>query len=75
VFKTNIKQHFVKYIEDYINAVWRKDELFEKIKKLRKTKHKHEPAIKKLVCILHHIKSDILNVEGESMSSDPNYHA
>jgi len=75
VFETNIKQHFVEYVEAYVNAFWRKDELIEKIKKLRETKHERESAIKKLVHTLRHVKSDILNVGGESMSSYPSYHA
>ncbi len=35
-FENNIKEHFVEYVESYVNAVWQKDYLVQRIRATRK---------------------------------------
>ena len=46
VFENNINQHFVDYVESYVNAVWQKDFLVKKIKKIKKrSRSRHQKAV------------------------------
>ena len=74
VFNTNIKQHFVEYVESYVNAIWQRDFLIEKIKKIKKTKTARDESIRKLTRTLRKIKNDLLDVDGSAIQSHASYH-
>lgn len=74
MYENNIKQHYVEYVEKYINVVWKKKIIIEKIRRLRKTKKAREEGIAKLCTQLRRIKKDLLNVEDETFKSKSFYH-
>ena len=75
-FENNIKQHFVEYVESYVNSVWEKDYLVERIRATRKTKRERESAVRKLFATLRLLKQDLLNVgQDEVFKSHHSYHA
>ena len=75
VFETNIKQHFVEYVEAFVNSVWQKDFLVERIRKTRKTEREQEAGVKKLYTTLRHLKNDLLSVGSEIVQSHQSYHS
>jgi hypothetical protein len=74
VYETNIKQHFVEYLERYVNVVWKKKFMIEKIRKIKKTKVEKESSINQLNNQLRKIKNDLLNVEDDKFKSKSFYH-
>lgn len=75
VYETNIKSHFVEYVERYVNVMWKKQFLTQKIKsKMTLTKKEKESKIRKLNSELRKIKNDILNVETTEYKSHSSYH-
>ena len=74
MYENNIKLHYVDYLERYVNTVWKKDYLIEKIRKIKKTKTDRETAIRQLCNRLRRIKKDLLNVEDTNYKSDKSYH-
>jgi hypothetical protein len=74
MYENNIKLHYVDYLERYVNTVWKKDYLIEKIRKIKKTKSDRETAIRQLCNRLRRIKKDLLNVEDTNYKSDKSYH-
>lgn len=74
MYENNIKQHYIEYVERYVNVMWKKDLMIEKIKKLKKTKKDRYSAIKKLCNQLRKIKNDILNIENDKYKSHSSYH-
>jgi hypothetical protein len=74
VYETNIKQHYVEYIERYVNILWKKKFLIEKIRKLKKTKNEKDNGVNKLNNQLRIIKNDLLNVENTNYKSKDFYH-
>jgi hypothetical protein len=74
VVETNIKQHFVEYVEAYVNCAWKKDFLVEKIRRMKNTKREREAGIRKLCTTLRHLKNDLLNVGSEPYQSHESYH-
>lgn len=75
VFETNVKMHFVEYVEAYVNAAWQKDFLIDRIRRTRATKADREAGVRKLVATLRRIKNDLLNVGSEPFQSHVSYHA
>ena len=75
-FETNIKQNFVRYVERFVNGYWDK---FEQIRRFRAdpnlTPSGKRVAIENLVSNLRKVKEDLLNVQGEDLTSPQNYHA
>lgn len=65
LFETNIKQHYVEYVELYVKVVWQKQDLIARIRRTRKTKKDREAAVRKLVATLRNLKIDLLNVVDE----------
>lgn len=61
MYENNIKQHFVEYVERYVNVVWRKKELVGFIKKKYKTPKTRQERINKMCSTMRKIKNDILN--------------
>ena len=74
VFENNIKQHYVEYVEAYVNLVWHKRHLIELIRHRCKTKGDRERAVRKLSSTLRCIKTDLLNVGNETLTSHTSYH-
>ena len=74
MYENNIILHYVDYLERYVNTVWKKDYLIEKIRKIKKTKSDRETAIRQLCNRLRRIKKDLLNVEDTNYKSDKSYH-
>lgn len=60
MYENNIKQHFIEYIERYVNVVWRKKEMIFFINKIFKTTKARNCAKYKLNTQLRHIKEDII---------------
>ena len=74
VYENNIKNHYVEYVERYVNIVWQKKFLIEKICKIKKTKQERDSAINALNIELRKIKNDLLNVENQQYKSKSFYH-
>ncbi len=66
MYENNIKVHFVEYIERYVNVVWKKKMLIEKVRKLKKSKKERDAGIYSLCKDLRTIKTDILTGELKS---------
>jgi len=74
MYENNIKLHFVEYIERFVNVIWKKKLIIEKIKKIYKTKKEQDDKINKLCNELRKIKNDILNISDEKYKSKSFYH-
>ena len=66
----------MEYVERYVNVMWKKQFLTQKIKsKTTLTKKEKETKIRKLSSELRKIKNDILNVETTEYKSHSSYHS
>lgn len=74
MYENNIKQHYVEYVERYVNIVWRKKEIVRLIRKVKKTKRERITSIYKLCSQLRKIKNDLLNVSDNEYGSNKIYH-
>lgn len=74
MYENNIQLHYVDYVERYVNVVWKKKFITEKIRKLGKTKVERETRIRALCSELRKIKNDLLNVDTTVLTSKPYYH-
>jgi hypothetical protein len=74
MYENNIQNHYVEYIERYVNVIWKKQFITEKIRKLSKTKKEREDRIRNLCNELRKIKNDILNVDTTEFKSKSFYH-
>lgn len=74
MFDNNIKQHYIEYIERFINVVWKKKFMIEKIRKLKITKKERKFRISQLCSELRKIKTDVLNVIDTDYKSKWFYH-
>jgi len=63
MYENNIQFHYVDYVERYVNVVWKKKMMVEKIKKIFKTKRERTEKIRTLEKELRKIKNDLLNVD------------
>ena len=75
MYENNIQLHYVDYVERFVNVVWKKKILTEKIRKLYKTKTERESRIRSLCGELRKIKNDILTVDKTTYTSKPYYHS
>ena len=75
MYENNIQLHYVDYVERFVNVVWKKKMLTEKIRKLYKTKTERESRIRSLSGELRKIKNDILTVDKTAYTSKPYYHS
>ena len=66
MYENNIKLHYVEYLEKYVNVVWKKSMLVDKIRKLKKTKNTRKEGINKLCNQLRKIKNDMLSGDRKS---------
>jgi len=74
MYENNIQLHYVDYVERFVNVVWKKKIITEKIRKLCKTKVERETRIRNLCSELRKIKTDLLNVDKSAYKSKSYYH-
>jgi len=74
MYENNIKLHYVEYIERYVNIVWKKKFIMNKIRKLNITQKAKEQRVNNLCNQLRKIKNDLLNVENNNYKSHSMYH-
>ena len=74
MYENNVKQHYIEYVERYVNVVWQKKFMIEKIRKVKKTKKDVETTIRELCTQLRKIKNDLLNIENDELKSNSYYH-
>ena len=74
MYENNIKQHFVEYVERFVNVSWRKKELVTIIKKHKKTVRPQQEATNKLCRQLCRVKNDLLRPD-QAKTSHTLYHA
>jgi len=75
MYENNIQLHYVDYVERFVNVVWKKKILVEKIRRIFPTKKAKEAQIRSLEKELRKIKNDLLNVDGSvTYTSHPSYH-
>lgn len=75
-YENNIKQHYIQYVQRYVNVMLLKDYIIEKIRNHNLTKKRKQEKIKKLLKTLRQIKNDILNVdESKEYTSHVSYHS
>ena len=75
MYENNIQLHYVDYVERFVNVVWKKKMLVEKIRKIFPTKKEKETRIRQLEKELRKIKNDLLNVESNvDYTAHPHYH-
>ena len=74
MYENNIQLHYVEYVERYVNVVWKKNFITEKIRKLSKTKKERETRVRSLCNELRKIKNDLLNVDTKIYTSKSYYH-
>ncbi len=69
MYETNIKQHFVEYVERFVNVSWRKKELIAIIRKHKKAAWRREAAIRALCNQLRKVKNDLLSPDKDKTSN------
>jgi hypothetical protein len=74
MYENNIQLHYVAYVERYVNVVWKKKLIVNKIRKLGKTKMERDARIRTLCADLRKIKNDLLNVDDKPYQSNHHYH-
>ena len=75
MYENNIQLHYVDYVERFVNVVWKKRMIVEKIRKIFPTKKEREARIRHLEKELRKIKNDLLNVESNvDYTAHPHYH-
>lgn len=75
MYENNIQLHYVDYVERFVNVVWKKKMLVDKIRKIFPTKKEKETRIRHLEKELRKIKNDLLNVESNvDYTAHPHYH-
>ena len=74
MYENNIKLHYVEYIERYVNVIWKKKFLIEKIRRIKLTTKEKNKRVNSLCNQLRKIKNDLLNVENTEYKSKPFYH-
>lgn len=75
MYENNIQLHYVDYVERFVNVVWKKKMLVEKIRKIFPTKKEREARVRQLEKELRKIKNDLLNVDNNiEYISQPHYH-
>jgi hypothetical protein len=74
MYENNIKLHYVEYVERYVNVVWKKKFIINKIRKLNITQKAKEQRVNNLCNQLRKIKNDLLNVETTNYKSNTMYH-
>jgi len=74
MYENNIQLHYVEYVERFVNVIWKKKMIVDKIRKLGKTQKEREARVRTLCAELRKIKNDLLNVDAKPYQSSPHYH-
>lgn len=74
MYENNIKQHYIDYVERYVNVVWKQKFMTNQIRKVKKTKKDREAGVRNLNTQLRKIKNDLLNIENNEYKSKSFYH-
>jgi len=74
MYENNIQLHYVDYVERFVNVVWRKKMLVEKIRKMFPTKKEREARVRQLEKELRKIKNDLLNVDSSIAYTSHSYY-
>jgi hypothetical protein len=74
MYENNIQLHYVDYVERFVNVVWKKKMLVEKIRKIFPTKKEKEGRIRNLEKELRKIKNDLLNVDNSVAYTAKSYY-
>jgi transposase len=74
MYENNIQLHYVDYVERFVNVVWKKKMIVEKIRIIFTTKKERETKIRKLESDLRKIKNDLLIVDTVALTSHSCYH-
>lgn len=74
MYENNIKQHYIEYVERFVNVFWEKKFIIGKIRKMNITKKLKDQRIANLCSDLRKIKSDILDVSSDKFKSKSFYH-
>ena len=74
MYENNIQLHYVDYVERFVNVVWKKKMLVEKIRKIFPTKKEREARIRHLEKELRKIKTDLLNVDCNIVYTSKSYY-
>jgi hypothetical protein len=74
MYENNIQLHYVDYVERFVNVVWRKQMLVDKIRKIFPTKKEKEARIRHLEKELRKIKNDLLNVDNAVAYTSKSYY-
>jgi len=75
MYENNIQMHYVDYVERFVNVVWKKKIITEKIRKICKTRAERETRIRSLCSELRKIKNDLLSVDKTAYTSKSYYHS
>ena len=75
IYENNIKQNYIRYITKYVDTVWHKKMIIDKIKLLFLNTNIRKKRISKFCTQLQHIKDDIICVNGSPFKSHPRYHS
>jgi hypothetical protein len=74
MYENNIKQHYIEYVERFVNVIWEKKMMIQKIRKMNFSKKQKCERINKLCSELRKIKSDIINTDKYNYKSKMFYH-
>jgi hypothetical protein len=74
MYENNIQLHYVDYVERFVNVVWRKNMLIEKIRKIFPSKKERDARIRHLEKELRQIKNDLLNVDNSIAYTSKSYY-
>ena len=75
MYENNIKQHYIEYLERFVNVNWNKKETIDKINEEKDlSKNQKEIQIKEFVAELRKVKLDLLNIEDKELKSNEKYH-
>ena len=74
MYENNIQLHYVVYVERFVNVVWKKKMIVEKIRKIFPTKKEREARIRHLEKELRQIKNDLLNVDNKVAYTSKSYY-
>ena len=73
MYENNIKQHYVEYVERFVNVFLKKNETVEKISKEKISENQKDIKIKEFMSELRKVKKDFLDVDNKYFQSDKKY--
>ena len=74
MYENNVKQHYVEYVERYVNVVWKKRFIIETIGRVKKSKAERKQTVNAFCAQLRRLKKDLLNVKDAKYKSHASYH-